>query len=213
MPRKYHFAIIVDGGKPIGIHSVKSKESFIAELRVKGHDVRVEPYTAPSHQRKPGSTIRTKRRFKNDEDLKQFLLDNMIQQDNGCLVWTRGCNRTGYGVIGYKYDDHLVHRLFWSLSGRDLPDNMELLHSCDNPPCCNLDHLKLGTQQDNMLDRDLKNRVAHGETHCRAKLADSQVSEIKEMARSGQPLILIAKTFGVNPSHISRLVSGKRRSR
>ncbi len=213
MPRKYHFAVIIDGGKPIGIHAVESKEKWISELRGKGHNVQIQPYTAPSHQKKPGSTIRTKRRFKHDEEVKQFLTQNIVRQPNGCLTWARGCNRAGYGVIRYKYKDYLVHRLLWSLSGRELPSGMELLHSCDNPPCCNLDHLSLGTQLDNMMDMCQKNRVAHGEEHCRAKLNDCQVSEIKLLASTGEALKEIAKKFDISPSHVSRLVSGKRRSR
>lgn len=42
---------------------------------------------------------------------------------------------------------------------------MHVLHSCDNPPCCNPAHLFLGTNADNTADRHAKGRDARGAAH------------------------------------------------
>jgi hypothetical protein len=46
---------------------------------------------------------------------------------------------------------------------------MIICHHCDNPPCCDIDHLFLGTNADNMADKIAKGRHRNGnekKTHC-----------------------------------------------
>jgi hypothetical protein len=38
---------------------------------------------------------------------------------------------------------------------------MFVLHTCDNRACCNPRHLYIGTQKDNMQDRERRNRMEH----------------------------------------------------
>lgn len=47
-------------------------------------------------------------------------------------------------------------------SGQDVPDGMHILHSCDNPRCCNPEHLRIGTHQDNMNDKVSRGRSGLG---------------------------------------------------
>lgn len=42
-----------------------------------------------------------------------------------------------------------VHRLTWEQKHGPIPEGMQVLHSCDNPPCHNEEHLHLGTAADN----------------------------------------------------------------
>lgn len=52
-----------------------------------------------------------------------------------------------------------AHRAAWLLAGREIPpETPQVLHRCDNPSCCNLDHLFLGTNADNQLDKARKQR-------------------------------------------------------
>jgi hypothetical protein len=51
-----------------------------------------------------------------------------------------------------------AHRMAWEASNGPIPDGMILMHTCDNPPCCNPEHLKLGTRAENNKDRAKKGR-------------------------------------------------------
>ena len=51
-----------------------------------------------------------------------------------------------------------AHRLMWEEVNGPIPEGMVLLHICDNPPCIRLDHLRLGTQAENVADMVAKGR-------------------------------------------------------
>jgi hypothetical protein len=53
----------------------------------------------------------------------------------------------------------LAHRAVWILTHGALPVELDVLHRCDNPPCCNPAHLFVGTHRDNMKDRQEKGRT------------------------------------------------------
>lgn len=77
---------------------------------------------------------------------------------NGCIEWTASTVRNGYGRFSYKNKGIGAHRFAWMLKYGEIPENLCVCHSCDNPKCVNWKHLWLGTFKHNALDRDLKNR-------------------------------------------------------
>ena len=79
--------------------------------------------------------------------------------ETGCHLWTGARGPAGYGYMGVNKRLFLVHRLAWELANGPVPKGKQVLHTCDNPRCCNPAHLKLGTQSDNMRDRVAKGRV------------------------------------------------------
>lgn len=64
----------------------------------------------------------------------------------------------GYGQVRVRGRIWLAHRYVWFLlhGGFEKPC---VCHTCDNPPCCNPDHLWNGTNQENIKDRSRKGRT------------------------------------------------------
>lgn len=81
---------------------------------------------------------------------------------NSCWLWLAGRDIDGYGTLRYQTVDWRSHRLAWFLTNGPIPDGLHVLHSCDNPPCCNPAHLFLGTNADNMKDKARKGRANKG---------------------------------------------------
>lgn len=130
-----------------------------------------------------------------------------------CWPWTRWCDEDGYGDIciggGLSRRAHVVA---WEVAtGQTCPKGMVVMHTCDNPPCCNPAHLKLGTPTDNNRDRDSKGRSAHqkGSTHGMSKLNEEQVLRIRRQYRRGVRTVDIAEEFSVSTATISLIVNRK----
>ena len=84
-----------------------------------------------------------------------------------CIIWKGAKNQKGYGLRSINNKTKLVHRLEWEKYNGPIPDKLKILHKCDNPSCYNIDHLFLGTQQDNINDMLDKNRQGNQlKTHC-----------------------------------------------
>ena len=75
----------------------------------------------------------------------------------GCREWT-GSRRHGYGQMTVKGSPLVVTRVLWEALHGPIPTGMFVCHRCDNPPCCNPEHLFLGTSADNQTDMARKHR-------------------------------------------------------
>lgn len=60
---------------------------------------------------------------------------------------------TGRTAIITKPPERATHRLAYYLAHGPIPDGTIIRHSCDNPPCCEWQHLLAGTHADNVRDR------------------------------------------------------------
>jgi hypothetical protein len=87
------------------------------------------------------------------------------RDEHGCLVWLGGRDPKGYGrmTIGSTADGSrrcmLVHRAAWEHVHGPIPAGMVVMHRCDNPPCCDVEHLQLGTVAENNRDAWAKGRA------------------------------------------------------
>lgn len=128
---------------------------------------------------------------------------------NECWPWL-GAKARGYGRIsvGAKSEGWLLaHRVAWEIANNCvIPLDMVVMHSCDNPPCVNPSHLKLGTQSENVKDMQEKRRhfVPHakGIEHHSAIFTEAQVKEIRASNESAKSL---ARKYGVGPSTVRRI--------
>ena len=77
-----------------------------------------------------------------------------IRSPNECWPWKGELNNGGYGPH---------RRIYESLNG-PLTDNKVVMHCCNNPSCCNPNHLLAGTQSDNILWAEFCGRRDHTKT-------------------------------------------------
>ncbi len=128
-----------------------------------------------------------------------------------CWPWKAGKGRGGYGRIrhgGSGSKTVRAHRVAWELVYGPIPEGMDVLHNCDNPPCCNPGHLYLGTDTDNRQDCLARGRAARGEANGRAKLTEAKVIAIRAARARGETYLSIAQRFGVSDSAIEFIVAG-----
>ncbi len=78
---------------------------------------------------------------------------------DGCWVWLGAiAKKTRYGVINWRGKVKLVHRVAFEFWCGPVLEGLDVLHHCDNRPCCRPDHLFTGTNQDNIDDMVAKGR-------------------------------------------------------
>lgn len=145
---------------------------------------------------------------------------------SGCWEWQAGKNKQGYGKIGRIVNGELkhysAHRFFYENLKGHIPEGMHVMHSCDNPPCCNPDHLSLGTAAENIADCVKKGRNYKGpkpwagwkkspEDHPLAKLSISAAKEIRHLYfAERRTLKEIGDYFGVAFQTISKVIHNQR---
>lgn len=134
--------------------------------------------------------------------------------DSPCQLYTGYINRRGYGMIKHTKRGPSIsaHREAWEKVHGPIPPGMVVMHLCDVPSCINVDHLRLGTQAENLADMRAKGRDSPpprmpGEHNHQAKLTEAQVREILTSSDTG---VALAARFGVSPSTISLIRRGKK---
>lgn len=94
--------------------------------------------------------------------LERFNEHTTSDLNSDCILWTGYRDKRGYGRfgIGSKVDKSekiiLTHRFIWEYCNGKIPDGLHVLHKCDNPPCVNVEHLFLGDDLDNNIDKAKK---------------------------------------------------------
>ena len=115
------------------------------------------------------------------KDVKERIEALSVKEPNsGCWLWEGSVHGKGYGHIWYNGSNRKAHRVSYEVYTGEIPSGMVVMHKCDNPSCVNPSHLSLGTNQDNMDDRNNKGRQARGETSGNAKLKADDVIFIRE---------------------------------
>lgn len=152
-----------------------------------------------------------------EKDITRFWskVNKNADHPKGCWEWTAGASTKGYGLIRVQQKSLKAHRISYQLVYGEFPQELHVLHQCDNPACVNPKHLFLGTQADNVHDMDNKDRRANfkGEIHGRAKLTNEQIIEIRSRYVHGSKIngaCSLAREYGVHNSTIYRIIFRKR---
>lgn len=129
------------------------------------------------------------------------------KQSNGCRLWLGCCSTAGYGYVEFRINGKKrragAHRVALILSDGEPLGDLDSLHNCDNPPCCNPEHLRRGTQKDNASDMSVRGRGWGPK-----KVTVSDIAAIKQRYGQGETSVDLAHRFAVNDRQIRRLVSG-----
>jgi hypothetical protein len=98
-----------------------------------------------------------------------------------------------------------AHRMSYLLHNPGVVLEGIVMHTCDNPACCNPDHLVQGTQYDNMHDMLAKGRHSRSRQFAprQRKLTDDMVRTIRFMAGTGEHSDMeISLLFDVSCAHV-----------
>jgi len=167
---------------------------------------------------------------------KQRLLNKTKKNyKTNCWEWQGTVTgNNGYGSMRIpKQQTAYVHRLSYVLFKEKIPLGNKVLHKCDNPPCCNTEHLFIGTQKDNMQDALKKmrlkplfcptNKKARGEkngmfihrakftgsNNSNAKLDDTQRDLICSFKSEGFTANSLAEKFNISESQVLRITRSR----
>lgn len=131
------------------------------------------------------------------------------KEEDECWIFIGCKNKDGYGKMSKgnsKLDS--THRISYELHKGNIPENMVVMHTCDNPSCCNPKHLILGTQNDNMQDMISKRRFVPRNTPY--KLTEEQMIEIRNnyIGKRGEK-VKLAKEYDVVVTTITNILNNK----
>ena len=130
------------------------------------------------------------------------------RRKGGCLVWQGTRTKLGYGQIWLRGRLEYAHRAVWMLYVGNIPEGMFVCHRCDNPSCCRVEHLFLGTNAANMADMVSKGRQPCGRRIPHARLTEPLVRDIRAARAKGEGYAALGRRFGVSPGCVWNACNG-----
>lgn len=139
-----------------------------------------------------------------------------IRGADDCWEWTGFRRNAGYGELRWLTVSYTASRLAWEIHNAQEAGAMYVCHHCDNPACCNPRHLFLGTNADNMRDKEQKGRgtkppVRYGAANNKTRLSASAVEEIRRAAVEYGNGAALARKFGIARNTVYRIQKGAAR--
>ena len=134
-----------------------------------------------------------------------------------CWEWQLSRLTNGYGriSIGNQKQDY-AHRVSHTVFNGEIPNGLVVRHRCDNPCCCNPDHLEAGTHKENTRDSLDRGRFAKhtlftkekssGENNVKSKLKVEDVLAIRDSPLSRKQL---AEAYKVDANTIGHILNRK----
>ncbi len=171
--------------------------------------------------------------------LGEKLISKVNVTEPGCWTWTGAMDGGGYGSVYWRGRNVAAHRASHECFVGPIGDGLDVMHSCDNPPCINPAHLSSGTRAENLADMVRRGRsatgsrngvathperVRRGDGHWKrimtgslrrdtsspaAKLTARNVYEIRRMRTAGVGAPAIGLRFNVSSTTVYRICNGE----
>lgn len=138
-------------------------------------------------------------------------------EEEPCIDHGYTGDRVGYQKTHYRREGKRIstmrHRLVYCDANNVAIEDIRgkvIRHKCDNPRCINPIHLEIGTQAENIQDRDTRGRTALGEQNGLAKLTADNVRFIRENYQRGRGsqynTVTLGRMFGVSARNITDIL-------
>ena len=136
---------------------------------------------------------------------------HIVVAENGCHLFMGHRNEDGYGRIGKGNSLVFVHREMFKHHNPDIEITGVIMHSCDTPNCVNIEHLRHGTQAENIADMVAKGRrvTVKGSAQKDAKLTESDIPVIRQRLSDGATFARIARDYKVSETAIRNIKMNK----
>ena len=123
-------------------------------------------------------------------------------------------DKKGYSLVNLsrngKQKPHRIHRLVvQAFLGNPPTEKHQIAHGDGNPENNHVSNLRWATQKENEADKIIHGKTSRGEKHGNSKLTKDDVGKIRFLISQGHSNTEIAKMFGVDHSHISKIKRGK----
>lgn len=101
----------------------------------------------------------------NDTEAARAKLLSLVRraEHTSCWEWLGAKDKDGYGKVWLLGSNKRSHRAAYEIMCGPIPAGAVVRHTCDNPSCCNPDHLVTGSHADNVADREARGRTARGD--------------------------------------------------
>jgi DNA-binding Xre family transcriptional regulator len=116
----------------------------------------------------------------------------------GCmLVTSHRQDEQGYIIVTRNNKKWRLHRWVYTQKHGEIPEGKLILHSCDEPSCININHLSVGTHQDNMNDMMNKGR------HFTKAITPNNIKELR--LKRNISMRKLSSMSGVDFSYLSKI--------
>lgn len=123
----------------------------------------------------------------------------------GCWEWQKGISPSGYGVSTFEGKQYRTHKLSYLIFKGEIKEGLLVCHKCDNPICCNPEHLFLGSPKQNMLDCSQKGRNTKDRMFFR-KHSEDTAKICFELWQLGTSILEISKDMDMHFTSVYYLI-------
>lgn len=132
-----------------------------------------------------------------DKQIQQFW--SRVKKGPKCWMWSGTVNQKGYGIFSHKK----AHRIAYTLSKGPIPYGLQISHQCDNPGCCNPEHLSTATNFQNNAEKIARNPSGQ------VRFNWGDICQMRDMFSKGASKRSIARKFKTPEKHVRDILSGK----